>query len=102
MVKPVVWFARAVVNWRSPSVAKSAYLLLYDCTTIVGAWNRLLPGPGLTAPSGEKNDDDDDDDDDDNDDDDDDDDDDNDDDDDVKDDDIEHDDDECDTEWYLQ
>ena len=90
-MKPVVWFARAVVNWRSPSVAKSAYLLLYDCTTIVGAWNRLLPGPGLTAPSGEKNDDDDDDDDDDNDDDDD-----------VKDDDIEHDDDECDTEWYLQ
>ena len=66
-------------------------LLLYDCTTIVGAWNRLLPGPGLTAPSGEKNDDDDnDDDDDDNDDDDD-------DDDDDKDDDIEHDDDECDT-----
>ena len=98
MVKPVVWFARAVVNWRSPSVAKSAYLLLYDCTPIVGAWNRLLSGPGLTAPSGEKNDDDDnDDDDDDNDDDDDDD-----GDDDVKDDDIEHDDDECDTGWYLQ
>ena len=96
MVKPVVWFARAVVNWRSPSVAKSAYLLLYDCTTIVGAWNRLLPGPGLTAPSGEKNDDDDNHDDDDNDDDDDD------DDDDDKDDDIEHDDDECDTGWYLQ
>ena len=43
------------------SVAKSA-LLLYDCTTIVGAWNRLLPGTGLTASSGEKSDDDDDDD----------------------------------------
>ena len=26
MVNPVVWFARAVVNWRSRSVAKSAYL----------------------------------------------------------------------------
>ena len=26
LVKPVVWFARAVVNWRSRSVAKSAYL----------------------------------------------------------------------------
>ena len=89
MVKPVVWFARAVVNWRSPSVAKSAYLLLYDCTTIVGAWNRLHPGTGLTVPSGKKSDDDDNDDDDD-------------DDDDVKDDDIEHDDDECDTGWYLQ
>ena len=25
LVKPVVWFARAVVNWRSRSVAKSAY-----------------------------------------------------------------------------
>ena len=61
-------------------------LLLYDCTTIVGAWNRLLPGPGLTAPSGEKiNDDDDHDDDDDDADDND---------DDVKDDD------ECDIGWY--
>ena len=27
LVKPVVWFARAVVNWRSRSVAKSAYYL---------------------------------------------------------------------------
>ena len=44
--------------------SSSSSLLLYDCTTIVGAWNRLLPGPGLTAPSGEKNDDDDNDDDD--------------------------------------
>ena len=25
LVKPVVWSARAVVNWRSRSVAKSAY-----------------------------------------------------------------------------
>ena len=25
LVKPVVWFARAVVNWRSRSVAKSAF-----------------------------------------------------------------------------
>ena len=25
LVKPVIWFARAVVNWRSRSVAKSAY-----------------------------------------------------------------------------
>ena len=25
VVKPVVWFARAFVNWRSRSVAKSAY-----------------------------------------------------------------------------
>ena len=25
LVKPVVWFARAVVNWRSRSVAKSVY-----------------------------------------------------------------------------
>ena len=60
--------------------SSSSSLLLYDCTTIVGAWNRLLPGPGLTAPSGEKNDDDDNDDNDDDDDDDD----------DVKDDDIDH------------
>ena len=28
LVKPVVWFARAVVNWSSRSVAKSAYCFL--------------------------------------------------------------------------
>ena len=30
LVKPVVWFARAVFNWSSLSVAKSAQILIYS------------------------------------------------------------------------
>ena len=33
--KPVVWFARAIVKWRSCSVAKSAY---YGIVVVVGAY----------------------------------------------------------------
>ena len=39
LVKPVVWFARAVVNWRSRSVAKSAY---YGGRDVV--WKSSLKG----------------------------------------------------------
>ena len=27
LVKPIIWFARAVVTWRSPTAAKSAYYI---------------------------------------------------------------------------
>ena len=30
LVQPVAWFARAVINWRSRSVAKSAYYVRFN------------------------------------------------------------------------
>ena len=38
LVKPVVWFAHAVVNWRSRSVAKSAQSLCWEMETIILLW----------------------------------------------------------------
>ena len=70
LVKPFVWFARAVVKWRSRSVAKSAYLSLWPpgygvgdsvssvvkgvcilVKTVVGVWAARLArsAPLLTA-----------------------------------------------------
>ena len=43
LVKPVVWFAHAVVNWRSRSVAKSAQSLCWEMETIaVSKLSRVL------------------------------------------------------------
>ena len=41
LVKPVVWFARAVVNWRSRSVAKSAYYWI-DWLTRSWRWSEFF------------------------------------------------------------
>ena len=44
LVKPVVWFARAVINWRSRLVAKSAYWGRRNCSYFkYPAWRRPFP-----------------------------------------------------------
>ena len=62
LVKPVIWFARAVVNWRSLFIAKSAYypaprayfqskilfLFCFEMAAEWQPWNRAISGPRKT------------------------------------------------------
>ena len=48
LVKPVVWFARAVFNWRSCSVTKSAYLLPWRAEWVFTLHQSLAQNPSVT------------------------------------------------------
>ena len=48
LVKSVVWFARAVFNWRSCSVTKSAYLLPWRAEWVFTLHQSLAQNPSVT------------------------------------------------------
>ena len=54
LVKPVVWFARAVFNWRSCSVTKSAYLLPWWAEWVFTLHRSMAQNLSCDAPLSQK------------------------------------------------